>query len=135
MQIVLTGTSANVIQVCQVLPTADSAIFQGKTATLRFTCTKGSTWNPANLGVILYYGTNGRRRFGWHWRCRLDGRREPELRAERSLADLFSLRRDSDDCDAARRSLQATPTGAAVDGNSYLWLTNVTLTESVSRAF
>jgi hypothetical protein len=57
IQISLTGTSANTIQVGQVIETADSVGLQGRTATFRFGAAKGSTWNPPNLGATIYHGT------------------------------------------------------------------------------
>lgn len=132
MQIVLTGNSANTIQVCQVLETVDSTIYQGKTVNFQFTCTKGSTWNPPNLGVIVYWGTNvdgasgGIGGAGWT--------------AGTATNFAPSAAWQTFNCSMAVPAnatqlgvlFQATPTGAAVDGNSYLWITNAGITEGLA---
>ena len=129
MQIVLTGTSANAIQVCQVLETADSAYYQGKTVTFRFTCAKGSTWNPPNLGVILYWGTNVDGASGGLGGAGWTAGASPTFAPAAAFQTFSASMAVPTNATQLGVLFQATPTGAAVDANSYLWITDVSLTE------
>jgi hypothetical protein len=128
LKVLLTNTSTGTIQWMTAFETIDCTPFQGEDVVLSFKCLKGSTWNPTTLSVILYTGTG-------------TDQATSSLGTWTGSATLISTTVNPTSawvtyeltCTIGATATQigftflATPTGAAVDANSYLMMTGVRL--------
>lgn len=130
LKVLLTGASANPIFWEQVVEPIDVSALQGQSVVLSFSVLKGPSWNPANLRVRIITGT-------------VSGQSSASLDAGTWTGQANTL--DTTVAPGAAWAVfsatvvipagcmelavrfDATPTGAAVDANSYLMMTGVDL--------
>lgn len=129
LQIFLSGNSNGVIQIAQAMETVDSVELQGRTATLRFQAFTGSNWTAPNITATVYWGTNvdgptsGIGGAGW---TAISQNFVPTPAAQ-TFAMQAAIPVGAYQVGV---QFQCQPSGAAVDANSFLYLTNGTLTDS-----
>lgn len=128
LKLLLTGTSANAITLATAFETIDCVPYQGKDVCLSFKCLKGSTWNPASLAVQLFTGTGTDQSTSslssgtWTGSAAAINTTVSPTTAWVTYEVTGTIPSNATQIGIV---LVATPTGAAVDANSYLMLTRV----------
>jgi hypothetical protein len=130
MLLTLTGTSTGQIQVAQLWETLDCVPYQNRNVTVSFMMYRGTTWSPPNMAATLYTGTNidggvgGLGGAGWTANSQAFNPAAASVWTPFSFtvaigAGVYQL----------GLMFSATPTGAAIDANSFCYIANVAITE------
>jgi hypothetical protein len=128
LKALLTGTSTGQIEWGEIIESIDVSAFQGQTVVLSFEAVKGSTWNPANLGVIVTTGTGVDQGLAslvaatWTGQANTLNTTKAPAAAWGQFTATVAI---PSGCTEVAVRFTATPTGAAVDANSYLMITGV----------
>jgi hypothetical protein len=133
-KVLLTGTSANLISLATAFETIDCTQWQGKDVVISFRAVKGSTWNPTFTNVRLFTGTGTDQATtsigGWTGSTTV---------VDSNVTHTTAWGRSEVTCTIPSTATQIglvisfTPTGAGVDANSYLMITDVRI-EAGSKA-
>jgi hypothetical protein len=128
MKVLLTGTSTGGLAIASAFETIDCVPLQGKDVVLSFKAVRGSTWNPAALGVQIYIGTGtdqGTSSIGAWTGTSLLVTGAPSPTTSWVTYEVATTIPST----ATQIGIQflATPNGAAVDASSYLMIAGVRL--------
>lgn len=135
LKVLLTGTSTGQISFGTIFESRDSIPYQGRRVKVIVRAVKGSTWNPANVEMRLWTGTgtdqSSANMIAGAW-----------TGSAQSLSSTLTPTATWDEytfdvtipstATQIGMELRATPTGAAVDANSYLMVTGFEIKEGVS---
>lgn len=135
LKVLLTGTSTGEISFGTIFESRDSIPYQGRRVKVIVRAVKGSTWNPANVEMRLWTGTgtdeSSTNMIAGAW-----------TGSAQSLSSTLTPTATWDEytfdvtipvgATQIGMELRATPTGAAVDANSYLMVTGFEIKEGVS---
>lgn len=134
LKCLLTGTSTGVISFGTILETIDVTKYQGQTITLIARAIKGSTWNPASVTAYITSGTGADQGLASFVAAGWTGQTDIMLNAFVPTAAfqkfLIGTVAVPAGCTELSLMYQATPTGAAVDANSFLVIAGVEIIDS-----
>jgi hypothetical protein len=135
LKILLTAAAANKVTVGQIVETIDVTKWQGRNVTLHIRAVKGSSWNPTNVGVLITTGTGTDQGLAslvaatWTGQANTVNSNFVPTAAWVDYPFNFTVPAG---CTEIAVQMTATPSGAAVDANSYLMVTGVEVKEGLA---
>lgn len=134
LKLLLTGTSTGTAYFGQIIESVDVTRYQGRNVTLAVRAIKGSTFNPANVSAQISTGTGTDEGSASFLASTWTGSTTPlsSSFAPTTAWATYTLPNVAIPANATEMAVQfsAAPTGAAVDGNSYLMVTGIEVVDS-----